>query len=195
MVAPSRTPPWALLRPILQPDERILWLGRPDATRLWSDDEIFIVAVYLAWSAFALLMEIMVTLHGAPLFFSIWGGLYVLGGLYLACGRPALRRRRRARSIYAVTQHRAVAVGIDGSVSQAPLRSQRFNGRLSRDGRRVTVSIGAGNSPRTMGRHTRQPFGWVERPSTGVVFHDVTDINGLLAAIEKAQQPPPTAHR
>src|SRR4051812_14861337 len=66
--------------PDLLRDERILWTGQPDPSRIFAPSDLFMVPFSLLWGGFALFWEAGVLgLAGfgsgrpAPTFFALWG--------------------------------------------------------------------------------------------------------------------------
>src|SRR5436190_9087731 len=100
----------------LQPGERLSWSGRPDVTRLVHDD-LVMLPLSLVAALFALgLAAIIVTstMRGGVspfgLLVSCWGLLFAALVLYVALGRLLARRHLGRRTIYALTNRRALVI-------------------------------------------------------------------------------------
>jgi hypothetical protein len=94
--------------------ERILWSGAPVRGLLLMPRDAFLIPFTFAWLAFALIW-----MWGAdggfggphpPAFFLLWGGMFVLIGLFMAVGRFPIDAWLRARTSYAVTDRRILIV-------------------------------------------------------------------------------------
>jgi hypothetical protein len=98
------------IRELLRPGERLLWSGRPNELAYALQGGWFLIAFTLAWLAFALFWEISAVLMGAPIFFWLWGGMFVAIGLYFAFGRLWVASREARATIYAVTDDRVLVI-------------------------------------------------------------------------------------
>lgn len=126
--------------------EHVLWSGRPDAARHFSRADLVAVPFSLVWAGFALFWEITVIASGAPIFFPLFGAVFVLIGLYMTVGRFARRWYRRRRTRYAVTNRRVLKLerrGATEHVESAFLAALgAVTSSLRRDGS-GTVEFGA----------------------------------------------------
>ena len=99
-------------------DERIIWTGRPNPSRLLAPADAYLVPFSLLWLGFALFWEVgvLASILGGEgrgpeiLFFPLFGLVFVLFGLYFAFGRLVVKARRRRRTHYAVTDRRVMEV-------------------------------------------------------------------------------------
>jgi hypothetical protein len=108
--APLAPPGSDVLEPHLVHDERVLWVGRPDASRYLTKSDVFAVPFSLMWGAFAIFWEISAIASGAPFFFYLWGVPFVAIGLYMIVGRFFYRTRVKRRTWYAVTNRRVLKI-------------------------------------------------------------------------------------
>jgi hypothetical protein len=189
-----------------QPGERVLWEGGPDASVVFSKQDLFLVPFSLLWGGFAIFWEAGVTSTGWS-FGTVWGVPFVAVGLYLIVGRFFYKRWDRRRTRYAITDKRAVLIRSEGrqvreaDVATAPMQTER-----SRDGRHgsiiwtLTGVLPQGQRPYASwsGRMNTPAFlrgtGWplVERNMTSeMAFLDVEDFDDLLQAVNQFRQPSP----
>lgn len=92
----------------LSPGEELLWTGRPlTGLRLQASDALFI-PFSLLWGGFAFFWEFSVWKVGAPAFFRLWGIPFVAVGIYLIIGRFIVDAIVRSRTLYALTDYRAL---------------------------------------------------------------------------------------
>ena len=96
------------LLPYLLPGERILWNGRPPTGFLFRKTDLFLLPFSLMWAGFAVFWEVMAWKSGAPPFFLVFGGMFVVMGVFFVGGRFFYDMRLRANTVYAITEGRAL---------------------------------------------------------------------------------------
>jgi hypothetical protein len=104
MIRDPRDIDWVRTR--LEPGERILWQGTPNRRAFVFRGPLFIIPFSFAWLAFAVFWTVTAISSGAPLFFWIWGGGFVLIGIYFALGRFVVADLDARRTRYLVTDRR-----------------------------------------------------------------------------------------
>ena len=72
---------------VARPGERILWIGEPRHGLFLRRSDVVVVPLTLVWTAFAVFWTISATSAGAPLFFTLWGCMFVAFGCYFVFGR------------------------------------------------------------------------------------------------------------
>jgi hypothetical protein len=94
----------------LLPGERVLWTGRPDASRLLNHTDVFLVPFSLLWGGFALafFVEAMTGRVADGVITTIFGSFFALFGLYFIVGRFFVKAFRRRHTYYAVTDRRVL---------------------------------------------------------------------------------------
>lgn len=103
------------------PDERIVWSGRPNANKIFSQGDAFLVPFSLLWAGFAVFWEGSVILalldgesesgNGGPLWMFVFFGIpFIVMGLYFVIGRFFYKHARQKRTHYAVTNRRAIVL-------------------------------------------------------------------------------------
>jgi len=110
--------PEETIRQTLDSSERLLWWGQPEQGIRMRGYDFFLIPFSIFWAGFACVWE-GVAIFGvaqstAPLVFRIlfplFGLLFVLVGLYLLIGRFFHDAYVRGRTIYAVTNDRAIII-------------------------------------------------------------------------------------
>ena len=96
------------LQPYLAPRERLTWTGRPARGLMLGPRDALLIPFSLLWGGFAVFWETMVLRTPAPGFFAIWGVPFVLVGLYMIVGRFFHDAWLRSRTVYGVTNERAI---------------------------------------------------------------------------------------
>jgi hypothetical protein len=93
----------------LHSDERIIWEGKPDKRSfLFLGPSWFIIPFTILWCGFAIFWEVGVWASGAPAFFLIFGGVFVLIGLYITIGRFFVAGKEWEHLQYVLTNKRAL---------------------------------------------------------------------------------------
>lgn len=177
------------LTPHLLPDEALVWTGRPDPAKHLGAMDAFLVPFSVLWLAFSIFWVVTAFTGGAPIPFVLFGLPFVALGVYFVIGRFFYTASSKRRTVYGLTEGRALVAEASGSLSEAPLLRTPVDQRRSRDGRHITV---------TFGRSTR---GWMAGPSyanTGMDFfdrgngplgfYDVADVSGLETALRSARR-------
>jgi hypothetical protein len=95
----------------LHAGERLLWSGRPGRGLRLRGTDALLIPFSLLWGGFAILWEVTAFWYNASLMIRLWGLPFVAAGLYLMVGRFFWDARRRARTIYAVTDTRIIFIG------------------------------------------------------------------------------------
>ena len=94
--------------------ERIVWTGQPDARRMLTPADWFLIPFSLLWGGFALYWE--ATVLGwtgsppAPPAFAVFGAPFVVLGLYFMIGRFFYQGWVKRNTYYALTNRRALIV-------------------------------------------------------------------------------------
>lgn len=92
----------------LSSGESLLWFGRPQQGMVLHGSDAFLIPFSLLWGGFALFWEFSAYRSGAPPFFLLFGGFFVVIGLYFIFGRFIADSMIRGRTYYAVTNDRVL---------------------------------------------------------------------------------------
>lgn len=181
--------PYEELQLYLRPQERVFWAGRPDPEVIFSPSDAFMVPFSLMWGGFAIFWEAGVIRSDAPAFFRLWGVPFVLIGLYMIFGRFFYKRRQKERTVYAVTDQRAIALTGGTTLADSPLKYQPITVKRSRDRKHATVLVGNGPGAwRGSAMYANTGMDFFGRASAGMFgFFDVAEPDEMLQAIEQAR--------
>jgi hypothetical protein len=171
--------------PYVRPDERLVWWGQPDPAKHFTGIDAYLIPFSVLWAGFSSFWISAAARSGASLPFVLFGLPFVAMGLYFVFGRFIVKARRKRQTTYALTNLRAlVAVG-EGSLSESPVHHQPVERKRSRDKRHLTVTFGKSSASFFSGPSYGNTGMEVFDQSRGrpLAFYDVTDVNGLEAAI------------
>jgi hypothetical protein len=174
------------LQRYLQPGERILWTGRPDPARLIGRSDALLIPFSLMWGGGAIVWEGGVALTGAPLLFLLWGAPFVVVGQYFIWGRFLYKRWDRRRTVYALTNQRALILR-GGSLASVFLNQlPAIHQSVRADG---SGSLEFGSSPGWYGRGSWANTGMdLFAPGTGVpAFYDIPDVARVDRLVNQAR--------
>lgn len=114
-MASKQTLDVALLR-YLDPDEKLLWAGKPKQGIILRPQDIYLVPFSFMVTAFTLFWEYSVIKiylqvpQPTGVFMIFWGIPFILFGLYLLLGRLLVDARSRATTYYGVTDDHVVII-------------------------------------------------------------------------------------
>lgn len=168
------------VRPYLNPDEYVLWTGRPGRGRLLSGNDVFMIPFSILWCGMAIYIEHTAFSSNAPLFFKLWGIPFVLFGLYITVGRFIHMAYLRRRTQYAVTNQKLI------SVCGQKVHILRGNDRLEM---RITVrSDGSG----TIRFGPERGYAYANRqreaawPGAGFAFENIADVARIEQIVQNS---------
>jgi hypothetical protein len=176
----------------LRPGETVVWTGVPDPAVIFAPGDFFLIPFSVFFVAFSAFWVSNVAASSAALPFVLFGAAFVLFGLYFAVGRFFAKAWRKRRTVYAITNKRALSV-VGGSTREAMLPSASLTTNRSRDGRHLSVTFevaGGGsrwgfNPAVTLYRDSGLDF--FEQDAGTVSFFDVEDVHGLQAGLDRIQ--------
>lgn len=88
--------------------EDVLWSGSPVRYPLFDRQDAFFVPFSILWCGFAIFWETTALTSGAPIFFAVWGLMFVVIGLYSVVGRLIVRQVMLRRVVYTITNRRVI---------------------------------------------------------------------------------------
>jgi len=136
----------------LRQHESLQWVGCPARGLLFRKSDAFLIPFSLLWGGFALFWEYSVYRADAPGFFLLFGGVFSVVGLYLIVGRFFFDIVKRSKTVYGLTNERAlILTGIFGeSLKSVDLKSVSEVSLQIRSDGRGTIVFGSISGTQTM---------------------------------------------
>jgi hypothetical protein len=182
------------LRGTLDADETLLWSGFPPQGILLRPSDWLAIPFSLLWGGFAIAWELAVFV-GEPdvpdqfnswdIGFALWGVPFVLVGLYLIAGRFFIEAARRAYTIYAVTDQRAIVLTnfLAQNIRSIPLSGLTEIGLSKKADGRGTIALGRANTASDWAQGRA-----VAARDTRPQFESVSRAEEVLKIIREAQK-------
>jgi hypothetical protein len=176
---------WKRLGPVLRPGEQLRWVGQPDPQVRFAPADVYLVPFSLLWCGFAIFWEWSVITSAESFFFTLWGIPFVLMGLYMTLGRFAYKKHRKMKTVYGITDTRAIVSSGERSFDDTPVKDVPVRINRSRDNRHVTVRFGSGG-PQAAYLNTGMDF-FAFGQAQGMGFFDVADPEALLRELDQVR--------
>lgn len=177
------------LAPYLLSGETVLWTGRPDPAKHFGASDVYLVPFSLLWGGFAIFWVTGALRQGAPVPFALFGLPFVALGLYFTFGRFIYKASRKRRTVYGLTEGRALVAISSGSLSEAPIQRTPIDQTRSRDGHHLTVTFGNSTRGWSAGpRYANTGMEFFDRGNSPLGFYDVLDVAGLETALRGARR-------
>ena len=131
----------------INPNERVLWAGRPKTGFTFQASDIYLTLFGLFWLS-AIIPGFLGALtsdegHAPPIFFMV---PFLLVGLYLVIGRFIHDAWRRSRTYYGLTDQRVIILSgwFGTNIKSIPLKSQPDLSLKEKSNRSGTITFGTG---------------------------------------------------
>jgi hypothetical protein len=111
------------LSPFLESGERLLWTGKPGTGIRVRSGDAFMIPFSVVWAGISAYAAYDAFQEGRPMFNRIWVLPFLVFGVYLVFGRFISDARRRARTLYGVTDRRVIMVKNGGSCTSLELNA------------------------------------------------------------------------
>lgn len=130
----------------LESGESLIWSGTPRKGLMLRPSDAYMIPFSLLWGGFAIFWETDVLHTSGPntAFMSVWGIPFVLAGLYLIVGRFFVDGGLRARTLYGLTNRRAIIISglFSRTIHSLPLRTLTDISLQVRSDRSGTILLG-----------------------------------------------------
>lgn len=184
MTSPSPEQDRAQIQQLVRPGEHLLWVGRSDPAVRFAAADGLLIPFSIAWCGFAVFWEASAISSRESPFFYLWGLIFVVVGLYFVAGRFVVKARRKRRTVYGLTDRRAV-IHVGSSVTDQLLAGSGISVTRQRRRNHLTVTFGSGNQSRGLGMYGNTGMEGLFGTAAPVAFYDVADAEGLETALDR----------
>jgi hypothetical protein len=162
-----------IIRPLLDPDEEILWAGQPDTSVHFSKNDYFLVPLSILVFGLGLMWATTIT---------VFGWIFVVVGVYALLGRFYWKVRRKKINYYAITEKRIVRLA-DKKGKAQPFREIR--GIRMSPGSRGRGSIRFSDKPAYVSVYQNSGMEWISLVGAPdeIAFHDIQDVQAVHAMV------------
>ena len=181
----------------LTKEEKLLWSGQPDPSIIFSKADIFLVPFSILWGGFAIVWEFLAmiavftqTNHStdkmAILIFPLFGIPFVLIGLYFMVGRFIVKKLRKQKTFYAVTNKRVLIITkFFGENLQAEyINSLPSINKSIRPNGFGTITFGNASLMDSLYGNTGMEFFISFYSKTSPAFYDIKDANAVYDIVK-----------
>jgi hypothetical protein len=164
--------------------EHVLWSGEPGKGIVFTGRDVFMIPFSLMWCAFAIFWTFAATGDGAPIFFTLWGMMFVLIGVFFVFGRFVADMMLRRNMIYALTDRRVLISRSGLAAKFTALRLDALPDVKLTSKPDGTGSISFGNSLSMWGANN---FGiWIPSLDPTPQFIGINDARNVYGMIQRA---------
>jgi hypothetical protein len=192
------------LQPVLQPAESVLWSGRSDPAVMFTAADIYLIPFSVLFCGFSVFWLVGATASepsgSTAGVFPLFGVPFVIIGLYYLVGRFLVKWILKRTTAYAITDRRAIVLVGRSRLSEAELHGGSRLTSVSRNQSHMSVTFNSATPPGAW--FSGWSRGTQRMPNTGldffdlanrfpVAFYDVSDVDGLKAALARVSEPTP----
>lgn len=173
-------------RGLISRDERLLWNGRPKRGLMLRSTDAFMIPFSIIWFGFSIFWVSIVAAGGGGAF-ALFGIPFLAVGLYITVGRFFTDARIRGRTLYALTDQRAIiASGLLNRQTKS-LSLRTMTDVTLQEQRRGHGTITLGRS--TAGGFWPQGLSWPGVDLFNVpCFESIPDARAVFELLRKAQE-------
>ena len=173
------------LAPVLGSGELLTWTGRPGQGVRFSSMDIFLIPFSIIWFCGIIFWEVTAIKSGAPILMMIFGIPFILAGLFFTVGRFIYDVRRRANTIYGISNNRIIIKSgikrkVINSINIKSISNLSFTQKADGSG---TILLGPLDSRFSMMQGTAWP-GAKQAPS----LESISDVKNVYDKIVELQR-------
>ena len=162
-----------IIRPLLDPEEKVLWAGQPDTSVHFSKNDYFLVPLSTLLFALGILWATTITMFG-------W--LFVVLGVYALVGRFFWKVRRKKLNYYVITEKRIVRLAGKNGKAQ-PFKE--IPGIRMSSGSRGRGTIRFSDKAAYVAVYQNSGMEWISLVGAPdeIAFHDIQDVEAVHAMV------------
>jgi|GEM_PF-679117 hypothetical protein len=155
-----------IIRPLLDPDEEILWAGQPDTSVHLSKNDYFLVPLSILVFVLGIMWATTIT---------VFGWLFVVVGVYALFGRFFWKVHRKKVNYYAITEKRIIKLAGKKGKAQPFVEIQGIRMSPGSQGR---GSIRFSDKPTYVAVYQNSGIEWISLIGAPdeIAFHDIQDV-------------------
>jgi hypothetical protein len=183
-----------LLRKTLLRHERVLWLGQPKKTALFTREDMLLIPFSCLWGGFAIYWELTLLWgrdesgQGAPMFFIIMALPFAVFGFYTILGRFIYKLWAKKNTYYAITNKRIIVINkTKASLQATDIRSIPSIGKTISSNGIGTVKFGKSRIKPVLentGMDFLDPF----IDNNVLTFYDIPDVSKVYKIVNKLKR-------
>jgi hypothetical protein len=181
--------------------ETLRWQGSPDPRKIFMPSDVFLVPFYGLFMAVAIFVSVGAATTTPPTFLVAFMSVFIVVGAYATVGRFLVKTIRKKRTIYAVTDRRAI-IQTPWSTREVRLNAAGIELTTTGSGRHLTAIFSDPTVGHRSGSLLTQRWANEQFRNSGMemlagsqhspAFYDVADVDGLRAALEPFLHQAPT---
>lgn len=175
----------SLLQKQMAQSESLLWSGRPRQGIMLKGSDVFMIPFSLMWGGFAMFWEYSVFVQGAPPFFLLFGGVFVVIGLYMILGRFVYDSWVRSGTYYGLSNQRVLILKTRPTTSTRSLnlRGMAEISLKEKSGGSGTITFGSPNPLQAM-----MGMQWPGIGDSTPMFEEIEGAKNVYEQINSAQR-------
>ena len=171
-------------------DEKMIWRGRPRQGLMVRPSDALLIPFSLVWGGFAIFWESSVLrMPNAPGFMVLFGGVFVLIGLFMIVGRFFVDAWIRTGLFYALTDRRILILRSRPTVSFQSVNLDRMPEATLSETSQGRGSIRFGPAASTWNSRSSGGLGfWIASMDATPQFLAIDDVKRVFATIQERAQ-------
>lgn len=181
------------LRAQLRPGEQLLWMGKPDPTKVLNWADIYNIPFSVIWTAIALYMSVTTMMQAELAALSIFLWLFVLFGFYIMFGRFWVLYLNKKKTVYGVTNLRILLCTGKKATSIYYPMVPSVQRKVKKDGT-GTVTIGKPSFNQRIYGNNSMSVSLLDKDNACVLMdiENVEQVYGIICAqMEQCRMAPP----
>lgn len=173
----------------LDENEEVLWSGQPNPNVYFAKGDLFLVPFTLLWCGFAFVGTYNALVRGTLSLFAIMPVFFCIIGLYITVGRFIVKKIRKMRTGYVITNKRAFEIIVTRNRKTKEIYFSQMPGLNSTVNRKKRGSITFSNANffQDFYANTGMDFGMTQQ-SGFPAFYDVDDVDVPIRILKQQRR-------